>query len=48
MTSLNCGTGSAGESGACRQVQAKSWDRVYRAPHLHRDVHESKLAVELR
>ena len=48
MTSLNCGAGSAGEAGAHRQVQAESRDHVYRATHLHRDVHEPKLAVELR
>ena len=47
MTSLNCGAGSAGESGA-RQVWAESRDHVYGATHLHRDVHEPKLAVELR
>lgn len=48
MTNLNCRAGSAGELGACRQVQVKSQDHVYGATHLHRDIHESKLAVEVR
>lgn len=48
MTSLNCRAGSDGELGAPRCAQFESWGHIHRATHLYRDVHEAKLAVEVR
>lgn len=48
MTSLNCGAGSTGELEAHSQAQAESWGHVRGATHLHGDVHEAKLTVEVR
>lgn len=48
MTSLNCGARNTGEPGACGWAQAKSWGHIHRVTHLHRDVHEAKLTVEVR
>lgn len=48
MTNLNCRAGSDDELGVCRGAQAEPWGPNHRATHLHRDVHEAKLAVEVR
>lgn len=48
MTSLNCRVRSTGELSARGQAQVEPWGHTHGATHLHGDVHEAKLTVEVR